>query len=122
MPTETIEPTHANLSRKIGTRTVYALVSGNYARFMFSCNLMPDGYVTFTSRAAEAREYFAEPRLRHVQDIFPGLRKEHREILITATSPAEYDALKGRRTPTTLAGWKARYTQMGYVFDADTCP
>ena len=111
------EPTHTCLEKKIGSRSIHAIVSGNYARFMCSCPVMPDGYVTFTTRAEEAREYFAEGRQRLVQDIFPTVGKEHRELLITGTSPAEYDQLKGRRMPSTLAAFKTRYTRLGYMFD-----
>jgi hypothetical protein len=65
-----------------------------------------------------AEEYFNAAQRRCIQDIFPELSPQLREVLITGTSPAEYDEMCGS-LPEDEAAIRARYEPLGYRFETD---
>lgn len=74
----------------------------------------------FTVPLAPARDYFDGPR-RNIQDMFPELAPALREILVTGTTPAEWDRMFDG-LPETLEEFMEKYRPLGYRFEEDPEP
>lgn len=84
------------------------------------CSVYPDATVRFRVPGEAARIYFTEGVRESVQTLFPALAPELREILVSGTSPAEWDSrVSDKPMPETEEEFKDAYRPRGYVFPDD---
>lgn len=101
---------------RLGHKTIYGIIEGETCTVMSDCSVDPEAVVKFTIPSAAAREIFSGERTSHIQDLLPDLRMELREVLISGTSPAEFDQIRGQ-VPRTLARFRRKYAPIGYSWD-----
>lgn len=89
-------------------------------QILADCPLYQDAIIKFLIPAAAAEVYFGDtPHGKHIQDLFPDLHIEQREILKSGHSPAQWDQMRGLSMPKTVEEFQERYRPMGYVFEGD---
>lgn len=114
------QPSRKNYGARLGNRTIYGIMQPDgQCLILADCNLYPDACIKFTVPGEAAATYFEVPRQERppMHHLFPGLRPEHREILISGVSPAEFDQLGGRPMPATEDEFQIKYGPLGYTFD-----
>ena len=99
--------------KHLGKQTIYGIYNGSKCEIVAECQLS-DAVIKFKVDADDAQEYFQESKRRVIQEIFPKLCKEHRELLVAGNSPAEQHQLLGRDMPKTFSGFKRKYKKFGY--------
>ena len=98
---------------RVGSKKLYIIIDGDDSCAMTDCNefdqLAP---VRIKLTADQAARIVNRPDTReHIQDILPDVPKELREVFVSGTTPAEWDAtMRGKRRY-----WRY-YQQLGYVF------
>ena len=104
--------------KRLPHRKIYGIPKddGTY-QIISDCNFLPDAVIRMNVDAASAISYFEDTGRKPVQEIFPDLLKEQREILITGMSPAEWDAMFNPPLPATEQEFKEKYAAFGYCFD-----
>jgi len=96
-----------------GTRKVYGIIENGKGEIVVDCNVS-DCLIRFQVQVPAMLEYFAEGQRRCIQDIFPTLCKEHREILLSGSGPAEFDSITGKKMPKTRSAFMRKYKKFGY--------
>ncbi len=81
------------------------------------CQVHPEACIKFFIPIEAARIYFGDEQRPPIQELFPDLLAEQREILVSGNSPAQWDRMCGKRMPKTQDEFVKRYTQLGYTFD-----
>lgn len=105
---------------RLDSRKIYGIErEDGTTQILADCPLCQDACIKFTVPTPAARTYFDVDRSQrpHIQDLFTDLRIEHREILVSGTSPAEFDQMRGKRMPKTYEQFKKKYAPLGYHFD-----
>jgi len=113
-------PTARSFEYRIGSRKIYAhMNSSGTCTVLADCDVFPGACVTFTIPGEAALIFFENDRQNRpaTQDLFPDLRPEHRDILITGNSPAEFDQMHGIPMPETEEEFKLKYAPLGYTFE-----
>lgn len=101
----------------LGSRKIYGIIQGDTCTIMADCEMDQDAVVKFNIPTAAARQIFSEEhRTTHIQDLLPDLRRELREVLMTGTTPAEFDNMTGQ-CPSSMGEFRAKYSQLGYTWD-----
>lgn len=104
--------------KPIGRRKIYGVPNedGSYD-IVADCTIYPDAVVRFQVTAKAAASYFTDDPRPAIQDIFPDLPGDLRELLITGVTPAEWDIkCKGQAPPRTIAEFRSIYEPRGYRF------
>lgn len=103
---------------RLGSRKVYGIVQEDgTVQILADCSLHCEAVIKFNVPGEAARIYFEQAERPAVQHLFPDLRPEHREILVTGTSPAEWDQMTGKPMPKTHEEFVTQYQPLGYHFD-----
>lgn len=105
-------------ARKVGRNEIYAIEeTEGMCTMLAGCPLHPNAVIRFTVPLAAAREWFERGASRPpVQELFPDLSAELRELLVTGTSPAEWDSIFGGPMPETEEEFVKIYGPRGYTF------
>lgn len=104
--------------KRLGRRKIYGIEQEDgTVQILADCTLHCEAVIKFSIPAAAAETYFESATRPPIQDLLPNLRDEHREILVTGTSPAEWDHMLGRPMPKTEEEFAAKYAPLGYTFD-----
>jgi hypothetical protein len=104
--------------KRIGSRKIYGIEQEDgTCQILSDCKLHQDACIKFTVPGEAASIYFESTSRPPVQELFPDLRNEHREILVSSTSPAEWDEMTGKPMPKTHEQFVEQYTPLGYTFD-----
>jgi len=113
-------PTHRSYETRIGSRKIYGLMQPDGTCLILAdCEVHQNACIKFTVPGLAAVTYFETERhcRAPMHKMFPDLRIEHREILISGTSPAEFDQMNGIPLPETEEEFKLKYAPLGYTFD-----
>lgn len=101
---------------QICSKFVYCHFEPDTSTVRCDCAEAPTAYIEFHIPTEVAEIIFSDqPRPRNIQNLLPDLLPALREIFITGTTPAEFDAIFGA-VPEDLAAFKAKYAPLGYHF------
>jgi hypothetical protein len=121
MPKITEYSNAAVFEHHLGSRKIYGTIVGDVCTIRADCRVADSRFgeslIRFTVPAVPALVYFEGRRTVPIQELFPDLPAPLRELFITGTSPAEYDAMLGQ-CPKAKAAFIRKYTPLGYVFES----
>ncbi len=104
--------------RRLSAGKIYGVTRDDgTVKILADCQFESTARIEFTLPGEAASRYFEDPARPCIQDLFPDLRKEHREILVSGTSPAWWDRMAGKRMPKTPEAFLARYGKLGYILE-----
>ena len=103
--------------KRLGQYKIYGVIENEVCTFFGECGFEPAASIVFQTKAAPARVYFNESQRPCIQDLFPDMPKELRQLLSDGTSPAAYDEMLGKKMPKTLPAFMRKYKKFGYRFD-----
>lgn len=111
---------HPPYEKRFGRKKIFCLpIDPETSEVLADCEIHIDAVIRFRIPAAAAARFFGDNERTPVQEIFPDLRPEHREILVSGTSPAEWDIrIKGLDAPETEEEFRRRYEPLGYHFNS----
>ena len=116
-----------------GSKKAYGIAHGDGSvTVRIDCTVIDDACVTFTVPEKALHSYIDLPRNERppIQTLFADLQPEIREIFVSGSTPAEFDAMTDGPTPEamarvlktktlpkkTLKNKKAYYEALGYTF------